>query len=273
MSVKKKNNALFWKIKLAGSDVHSYLFGTMHLIPKIHFSLPLQVEKSLKECRTLYLEMNISGDKEKALISSNAFPQLRISDHLSEIEVAELSEILSNRFGMSLEDVDHLHPMVIINLLIHQPFGEQEVISVEANLIDLAIESGIKIKGLETAKAQMKMGNLVFTARELLRQLKQPLDSEQVMEDTIRAYLLQDIDMLESAAKDPKIMSEQAQKILLTQRNKKWEKKIPKLLEKQEPLFFAVGAGHLGGKSGLIRLLEEKGLQVSPINLKWKQLD
>jgi uncharacterized protein YbaP (TraB family) len=34
---------------------------------------------------------------------------------------------------------------------------------------------------------------------------------------------------------------------------------------KQNPTFFAVGAGHLGGENGVINLLRKKRYKVSPV--------
>jgi len=35
----------------------------------------------------------------------------------------------------------------------------------------------------------------------------------------------------------------------------------------KQPLFCAIGAGHLAGKSGILRLLKQQGLTIKPINL------
>ena len=50
----------------------------------------------------------------------------------------------------------------------------------------------------------------------------------------------------------------------IVQRNKKW---LPIIVDKSKSksCFIAVGAGHLGGKDGLISLLHQAGFIVSPI--------
>ena len=54
--------------------------------------------------------------------------------------------------------------------------------------------------------------------------------------------------------------------LFLDQRNKKWiEKMEPIMLE--NATFFAVVAGHLCGKNGLLQLLEQKGYQIKVIYL------
>ena len=36
---------------------------------------------------------------------------------------------------------------------------------------------------------------------------------------------------------------------------------------KEQSMFYAVGAGHLGGEKGLLRLLKKRGLKVKPVQL------
>ena len=37
---------------------------------------------------------------------------------------------------------------------------------------------------------------------------------------------------------------------------------------KEKPTFFAVGAGHLGGEKGVVRLLRDKGYTLKPLHNK-----
>jgi uncharacterized protein YbaP (TraB family) len=53
--------------------------------------------------------------------------------------------------------------------------------------------------------------------------------------------------------------------IFLTQRNEKWMQTIQPLLSENKKIFIAVGAGHLTGNKGLIKLLREKGYTVKSI--------
>ena len=53
---------------------------------------------------------------------------------------------------------------------------------------------------------------------------------------------------------------------LVDKRNHNW---IPKLKEiiQQKSCFIAIGAGHLGGENGLIKLLQLQGFTVEPISI------
>jgi uncharacterized protein YbaP (TraB family) len=55
-----------------------------------------------------------------------------------------------------------------------------------------------------------------------------------------------------------------SEEALLFNRNRKWVPVMEQAMQK-EKIFFAVGAGHLGGPQGLISLLREKGYTVTGI--------
>ena len=51
---------------------------------------------------------------------------------------------------------------------------------------------------------------------------------------------------------------------LLDNRNKAWIEKMPSIM-KEIPTLFVVGAGHLPGTNGVLKLLKEKGYTVEPM--------
>jgi uncharacterized protein YbaP (TraB family) len=72
-------------------------------------------------------------------------------------------------------------------------------------------------------------------------------------------YLAQDIDgMVEMSGEEFFGDLENGEAELLTNRNQKWIPKI-KAFSKEKPTFYAVGAAHLGGQNGVIRLLMKEG--------------
>ena len=51
---------------------------------------------------------------------------------------------------------------------------------------------------------------------------------------------------------------------MINRRNKNWVEQFPKIA-KDKSLLIAVGAGHLGGESGLLNLLKQKGYTLRPL--------
>ncbi|RUO55718.1 hypothetical protein CWI70_02735 [Pseudidiomarina homiensis] len=54
--------------------------------------------------------------------------------------------------------------------------------------------------------------------------------------------------------------------VLLDQRNFTWQDTLDEELQADGSEFIAVGAGHLGGKAGMINLLRERGYTVEPVS-------
>jgi uncharacterized protein YbaP (TraB family) len=63
---------------------------------------------------------------------------------------------------------------------------------------------------------------------------------------------------------DSKTMDAEFEGDLLATRNKNWISRIQQIT-KEKPTFFAVGAGHLGGKKGVIALLRNEGFTVKAV--------
>ncbi len=80
----------------------------------------------------------------------------------------------------------------------------------------------------------------------------------------VELYKKQDINGLDDMLNgDPEISK--YNQVLLVNRNKNWIPRIGKFAN-EKPTFFAVGAGHLPGKEGVIRLLREAGYTVRAIH-------
>ena len=87
--------------------------------------------------------------------------------------------------------------------------------------------------------------------------------SEAEFDKLVDTYTSQDVEGLFLFMTSEGMMKDYRETIL-DQRNISW---IPTLQErmKKESLFVAVGAGHLGGESGVISLLKKAGYQVEAV--------
>ena len=82
--------------------------------------------------------------------------------------------------------------------------------------------------------------------------------------EMVKQYISQDVDGLYQMMIEKDSMSTNTQKILLDNRNAKWVKIMPEMMQK-ESVFFAFGAAHLAGENGVINLLKQAGYSLKPI--------
>lgn len=75
----------------------------------------------------------------------------------------------------------------------------------------------------------------------------------------------EDIEGMLKMASETEGMTAEFSDLLLDNRNKNWIPEITRLA-KEKPSFFGVGALHLPGENGVIKLLRKAGFSVTPVN-------
>ncbi len=136
---------------------------------------------------------------------------------------------------------------------------------VDKYFYDRALQSGKKVKGLETAEFQVDLLAKAGGANqeELLLQTLKDLDvMEHEFNEIVDSWDSGDTERLEAAMLEsyndyPLIYEE-----LIGQRNKTWLSEIERYLGLNENYLVVVGSGHLVGKEGLINLLRQRGYKV-----------
>jgi uncharacterized protein YbaP (TraB family) len=130
----------------------------------------------------------------------------------------------------------------------------------------------MKFDGLETVEDQVNVFEKIPYADqakalvELIKEIKKDSNSGKAeFKKLLDLYLAQDIDgMVVMSGEEFFGDLENGEAELLTNRNQKWIPKI-KAMSKEKPTFYAVGAAHLGGPNGVIRLLMKEGYSLKPV--------
>jgi uncharacterized protein YbaP (TraB family) len=119
--------------------------------------------------------------------------------------------------------------------------------------------------GLETVEFQVELlydTPLEEQAADLLEMVEQGKEAEEMIIELTDLYLKQDIAGLwELTLKDSK--PEELEKLIYS-RNRNWIAQMKDIMP-QTPTMFVVGAGHLPGEQGVIRLLEQTGYKLEPV--------
>ena len=83
-------------------------------------------------------------------------------------------------------------------------------------------------------------------------------------DNLVKIYKTKDLEKVYEEVKKSTTEYKKFDKVLIDDRNANWIPKIEKLI-KEKKCFVAVGAAHLGGKYGVIKLLKDKGYKLKPI--------
>lgn len=260
----KHKNSLLYKITGNRLKKPSYLLGTMHMICGENFYLQEKVLKALNKCSIYYMEVDLGSAQQLRSMQQKIPAIADISGELSVSEKNELDHLLQNQFGLSLDEARQEPPIMLINRMAMDAIDCDDVRVVEMELLKIAQKNDLKTAGLETALEQLKIAQKVFTGKEILKQLKAAAAYKAAFGKMVEAYRSENLQELAMLVTDKRFMSKRAFNILVINRNKRWSKAIPLLIESQSA-FIAVGAGHLPGEQGLLQLLVENGYSVNPV--------
>ena len=265
-------SSLLWEIKGPGVEHGSYLFGTMHLIEKEYFLFPKSLEKRVQKADILVMELPGMPSQFDALkllkLKEGSFFDFFTTEQSDSIFVwaKEALKLSEEAFRKTISP---MKPFVAIQLATQMQFMGKTA-SYELKLEEIATESKVEIKGLETLEEQLSFfDNLTKEqqAEMVMEGIREMQKSIEFSKKVQQVYARQNVDSLYNMLHENGGIITSEEKLFIDDRNKKW---IPQIRESlaSKRTFIAVGAGHLGGPNGLIRLLEKEGYTLSPVELK-----
>ena len=269
-------NSLLWKIE--GKDIHpSYIFGTIHMIDEDDYFFTKTMQSAFVDADGLALEFNLEDAMDMGAqigMLSKAF--MRNDTTLKDLLTEEEYKIVQDHFskmGIPFFLFERVKPMFLTifaseDMFSGMGFNMDGVKSYELELVDMAKASKMPISGLETMEYQLSIFDSIpygAQADMLMASLTEDDAMASSHMDTLIHYYktqnLQKLDELINADGTTATYRD----ILLDNRNRNWIPVIAELIA-QQPMFIAVGAGHLAGEAGVLQLLKQEGFQVTPIH-------
>jgi uncharacterized protein YbaP (TraB family) len=272
-------NSLLWEISGKGIK-KSYVFGTIHMISEQDFFLSESTKKAIKKCKKLVMEIDMSQSMQTAMQLMMLAP-MKDGKTLSDVMSAEDYQLTKDYFTkdaksteakmMPFEMIEKWKPMLLQSFL-YQDMIEGPMKAYEMELLSIGTAQKMSFDGLETVEDQVAVFEKIpyedqaKALIELIKEIKKGENSgKEEFKKLVDLYKAQDIDgMVEISSEEFFDSMENGEAELLTNRNKKW---IPKIIafSKEKTTFYAVGAAHLGGPNGVIRLLIKEGYKVKAV--------
>ncbi len=255
-------NSVLWEVSGNGLKKPSYLFGTIHMICGKDFVMWPKATEAFAKTSKLALEINMADANEMATAQQMAMGKEPLSKTLTAKQKADLETVLQKNGVGTLAQLDSYTLETVMSLLFMKSFGCPDLKFYEMEFITKANESNKPVMGLEKVAEQIEFLNQSFSDDEMIAYLQQ-IDANMCTE-MVKQYISQDVDGLYQMMIEKDAMSTNTQKILLDNRNAKWVKVMPEMMQK-ESVFFAFGAAHLAGEKGVINLLKQAGYSLKPI--------
>lgn len=255
--------AILWEVSGNGLTESSYVLGTFHILCEEDLVVVDKVQRAISSIDQLALEVNLTDPNELKDIQSLMVSDKRWSDQLSDEEILELKIVLKDEYGRELAEVDNMSTMGLMSLMISKTITCSAK-AYDMEVLALVMKQGKAIVGLEHLKDQVELLNGMYTAKELIVQLKQVAEYTGNFEEMKQAFITEDIELLYQYGTNPQFMTLENKKYLLDDRNVNWVEKMPEMMQDKSTLF-AVGSAHLAGELGVLNLLRLKGYTVNPV--------
>ncbi|MFN8344021.1 MAG: TraB/GumN family protein [Spirosomataceae bacterium] len=263
-----QEKALLWEISGKGLTKPSYLFGTIHLIcPKDYFMTD-STKAAFDKAEQVYLELDMDDPTMMAKMMKTAMfsDGKKLKDYLKPEDITVLNDFLKQKTGMSLDMMNGMKPFTVMSML-YMSLLDCQPQSYEMNFTQMATKAKKEMLGLETVEFQMGVFDQIPYEKQaaLLADMVRKKDaSAKEFGELVALYKAQDVEGLFKAMDESEWDFNGYEDLLLSNRNAAWVPVMEKAMQ-TKPTFFAVGAGHLGGKKGVLNLLKKQGYAIKPV--------
>lgn len=263
--MKNKKKSLLWQLDHPALARPSFLFGTMHVRDEQAFQYLHIVYHYLDRCDALATEYNVDEPASPDLANVMLLPDhQQLSDLFPPRQYQKLKSIILKAFRINIDRYAHFQPLMLINLISEKLLQKDRPQALDLHLWQYAGQIGKKQVGIETLDEQLRILQAIPLDQQLqqLRTLGRKVTSFRKSSlKNARIYQCNDPQRIYQLVRRS---SHGLRKLLLFRRNRIMAERIEKIV-RQQPTLCAVGAGHLSGKEGLIRLLKIRGFTLKPI--------
>lgn len=265
---------LLWKVSDADNSV--YLLGSFHLLRKGDYPLAASTDQAFEDAESVVFELSPAEMNDPALgqmmgAAARREDGKRLQDTLAPETWRQL-EAWAQRRGVPLENLQGFEAWFVsltISLVEMQALGLDAKMGLDRHFAQRATEAGKPTEGLETGAEQIALFD-GMDPRLQQQSLEDVLSDAGEMEQNINRLhaLWRQGDVAGMEAETNQRMREEYPELyarINRDRNLAWLPVIRKRLDRggeDEDVLVVVGALHLLGEDGLVRLLRDAGYTV-----------
>jgi len=265
------SQSMLWKVSGKNMKSPSYLYGTIHIMDDRVFAFDSTVICAFDACEAFAAEVLLDEINAKGLRQAMMMPKGKVlTDLLSKEDFALLDSLCKAKLGASAIFMNGMKPFFVASAIQQADLPQDQENALDIFLLKNAREKGKLCFGVEEYMDQIRAIDAI-SMKDQIEMLKSILHDTaavaQEFEQMLDAYLGFNLDKMTEMLKDPELPKE-FETVLINKRNITMAKQFDKIAN-EHTLFCAVGAGHLGGKKGVIALLRKKGYTVEPVVFGW----
>lgn len=278
---------LLYRIDGNGLKAPSYIVGTYHLAPATFADSIPGLRAALDAVEQVYGEVDMQSamsaeGMEKAQKAQMLPEEVTLSSLLSAEQMDRLNAVMREVMGLDMSNaavaaqMDKLSPAALSATLTMLMYMKNMAGFNPMNLLDgylqqEAQKQGKGVGGFESVDFQADVlygAPLDKQVKDLMCMVDNFSDAMDMVDFITAAYFSQDLEQIEemldeeqegACSGDPADEDR-----LLGDRNAAWVRAMPAIMERKATLF-AVGAAHLVGENGVLKMLESKGYSVEGV--------
>ena len=256
-----------WKVNGASNTV--YLIGSIHLLKADDLPPPAAMEQAFADADVVVLETSLdslqSPEIQQFILMRALYPEGK--SLATELSDSALYLARESAAGLGL-DIDRLlgfkpwFVAVTMNVLKLQQMGFNSAYGIDHYFHTKAREQGKAILGLESVRFQLGLFSELESGDQeefLLQSIGQFEEIQAMLDSILQAWEKGDLAGIDDLLNKHFKAYHDLYDLFLVRRNHHWMQQIESFLAEDKNYLIIVGAGHLAGEEGLIRLLEQRG--------------
>jgi hypothetical protein len=237
----------------------------MHVMSEEAYTPVSMAKHFMEQCQIYAGEMDLDDAMLDQIgeVFTNDDEKL-LQDFIGIKKYNKYKKIIQKAFVINLDDIAYYKPLVISNMISESILTKSFDLALDHFLWQYAQALGLEMKGLESAEDQFA----IMKAIPMETQLK-ALKSCTENVSKFRKKVLQLSELykegeLSKLYKVSKKSMGSLRKLMIYDRNKKMSQNLLKLAD-TGATFCAVGAAHLPGNKGMLKLIKSSGYKIYPI--------
>jgi len=265
-------HGLMWKASWANNTV--YLVGSIHLASRGLYPLPEHIEQAFQQSNVLVVEVDLNRldqTKFQSLMKANGLysPDDSLWNHISP-STRQLVFDFCHEHRMDAEAFARMKPWLaaLAATLVPAASVPQDLApGIDKYLLDEAGDR-MRIEPLESAEYQFHLMSSLpefQQERNLRTAVKNPGQGAQDFQKLQALWMEGDAEGLSSYLSSSMRNDPEYEKRVFADRNPRMAERAEQCLKSRDRCFVVVGAGHMVGKDGVVRLLENRGYKVEQV--------
>jgi uncharacterized protein YbaP (TraB family) len=263
--------AMFWKVSSA--DNVAWLLGSIHVGSKGMYPLPKEIEDAFERSTALLVEIDLNRvdmRKMQMLVFQTGLygGDETLWDHVNP-ETRQRLEAFCEKYGLPAMAMSKMKPWAAAMMISTLPLmksGMDVGLGIDKYFLDKAEKTNKLVVEIESAEEQMKLVSGItaeMLEKSVAASAKQ--DPEEYGKRLQQAWISGDTGQMEKIMQEQTSDAVEFAKAMVEDRNLHMADVAEQFLKGKEKAFVVVGAGHMVGQGGVVRILQKRGYRVEQV--------